>query len=193
MNPTTVPGAAEVVRASIIRCTQDWLQHAVIGLNLCPFARAPQQQQRIRYVVSDATDVDALLLDLQTELLALHSVPATQCETTLLIVPHAFADFLDFNDVLDPADACVERLGLEGEIQIASFHPHYQFADSAPGDVENCSNRAPFPTLHLLREDSISRVVDAMADPDEIHRRNASTLRELGADGWQKLARLFES
>lgn len=186
----TPPVAAD---ASVIRRTQQWLQHAVIDLNLCPFARAPQQQQRIRFVVSHATGIESLLHDLQTELLALHSVPATLCETTLLIVPHALEDFLDFNDALDPADACVARLGLEGEIQIASFHPHYQFADTAPDDIENCSNRAPFPILHLLREASITRVVDAMTDPDEIHRRNADTLRELGADGWQRLARKFEA
>lgn len=179
--------------AAVIRRTQAWLQHAVIDLNLCPFARAPQQQRRIRFAVSQATAIEALLHDLQTELLALHSVPASVCETTLLILPHALPDFLDFNDALDPVDACVARLGLEGEIQIASFHPQYRFADSGPDDVANCSNRAPFPILHLLREASISRVVDAMADPDEIHRRNADTLRELGMDGWQRLARAFEA
>jgi hypothetical protein len=176
---------------SIIQRTRCWLERAVIGLNLCPFARAPHLQQRIRFQVSDARDSEALLQELEKELNWLQATPPAQCETTLLIHPWVLPEFLDFNDFLDVADACLERLDLVGEVQIASFHPRYQFAGSDFDDVENCSNRSPYPILHLLREDSITRVVDAMADPDEIHARNGRTLRELGTDGWRQLARDF--
>ena len=137
----------------------------------------------------EAVDSDGVLDDLCGELQSLHAADAGDCETTLLIVPHAFADFLDFNDFLDEADAAIEVLKLDGEIQIASFHPDYQFADSEPEDIENCSNRSPYPILHLLRETSIERAVDSMADPEEIYRRNGESLRRLGWEGWKSLWR----
>jgi hypothetical protein len=172
-----------------IDATRRWVERAVVGLNLCPFARAPMVQQKIRYVVSHARDTNALLDDLLGELQSLHAIDAGECETTLLIHPHVLADFLDYNDFLDSADAAVETLGLEGELQVASFHPHYQFADSDPDDIENFSNRSPFPTLHLLREASVERAMEAMTDTDAIYRRNMDTLQRLGTDGWQALWR----
>ena len=173
--------------APFIDATRRWVERAVVGLNLCPFARAPWLQQKIRYAVSHARDTDTLLDDLCNELQSLAAADPQDCETTLLVHPHVLGDFLDYNDFLDTADAAVDTLGLQGELQVASFHPHYQFADSAPEDIENYSNRSPFPTLHLLREASVERAVEAMADTDEIYRRNLATLRRLGHPGWQAL------
>lgn len=173
--------------APYIEATRRWVERAVVGLNLCPFARAPFIQGRIRYAVSHARDTDTLLDDLCGELQSLAAADAAECETTLLIHPHVLGDFLDYNDFLDVADAAVETLKLDGVLQVASFHPQYQFADTAPGDVENATNRSPWPTLHLLREASVERAADAMSDPDEIYRRNIDTLRKLGREGWEKL------
>lgn len=173
--------------AEIIEQTRAWLERAVIGLNLCPFARAPYVQKRVRFRVSHATDDEELLADLEVELRALHAVSADQVETVLLIHPWALNDFLEYNEFLNAADGCLDELDLVGDIQVASFHPNYQFAGSADDDVENYSNRSPFPILHLLREASISRVVDALDDPDEIYRQNMQTLRRLGVEGWHKL------
>jgi hypothetical protein len=177
----------------IVAATRTWVERAVVGLNLCPFARAPLVNQRVRFRVSQATDTDALLDDLCSELQSLNAADPQDCETTLLIHPHVLKDFLEFNDFLDSADAAVEVLKLEGELQVASFHPDYCFADSAPDDIENYTNRSPYPILHLLRESSIERAVDAIADPDEIYRRNIETLRRLGTDGWDALWRDAES
>jgi hypothetical protein len=173
--------------APYVEATRRWVERAVLGLNLCPFAHAPFAQQTIRYAVSHARDGDGLLDDLCGELQSLAAAAPADCETTLLVHPYVFGDFLEYNDFLDVADAAVQTLGLEGVLQVASFHPDYQFADSLPEDVENCSNRAPYPTLHLLREASVARAVDAMSDPDAIYRRNIDTLRKLGRAGWERL------
>jgi len=172
-----------------IEATRRWVERAVVGLNLCPFARAPFVQGTIRYAVSHARDSDALLDDLCGELQSLAAADPADCETTLLIHPAVFGDFLDYNDFLDVADAAVEALRLDGVLQVASFHPAYQFADSTPDDSENFSNRSPYPTLHLLREASVERAMEAMSDTDEIYRRNIDTLRRLGLAGWQALWR----
>jgi hypothetical protein len=173
--------------APYLAATTCWLERAVIGLNLCPFARAPHVQGKLRLRVSQARDTDALLDDLCGELQSLHALTPDECETGLLIHPHVLTDFLDYNDFLDVADAAVQTLGLEGEWQVASFHPHYQFADTAPDDIENFSNRSPYPTLHLLREASIERAMETMSDTDSIYRRNIDTLQRLGGAGWQAL------
>ncbi len=174
-----------------IATTQRWLQRAVIGLNLCPFARAVVARQQVRLVLSDATTPEALLEDLGNELVLLRDTPAGQIDTTLLIHPQVLADFLDYNDFLDDADALVEALVLDGVLQVASFHPQYQFAGSDPDDIENCSNRSPYPMLHLLREDSVARAVkafpDSDSDADAIVERNQATLRKLGHAGWRNL------
>jgi hypothetical protein len=173
--------------ADPIALTRRWLERAVIGLNLCPFAKAVHAKGQVRYVLSDADTPQALLEQLGEELLRLRDTPAEAVDTTLLVHPRVLVDFLDYNDFLDEADALVEKLDLDGVLQVASFHPDYRFAGTEPGDLGNFSNRAPFPTLHLLREDSVERAVAAFPDPDAIVERNLETLRELGAEGWRKL------
>lgn len=172
---------------AVIDLTRAWVDRAVIGLNLCPFAKAVQIKGQVRYVVSDATDAETLLADLHAELLALADADPSQVDTTVLIHPGVLQDFYDYNGFLNVADACVEDLELDGIIQIASFHPQYQFADSGPDDIENYTNRSPFPILHLLREDSIERAVAAFPDASDIYERNMATLRRLGLSGWQAL------
>ena len=171
----------------VIADTRDWVVKAVIGLNLCPFAKAVHVNERIRYVVSDATDPQALLKDLAHELLALNRSDPEDVDTTLVIHPNVLTDFLDFNDFLDAADALVEELKLDGILQIADFHPDYQFGDSEPEDVANYTNRSPYPTLHLLREESIERAVESMPDTASIYENNLETLGKLGHAGWEAL------
>lgn len=169
--------------------TRDWVERIVIGLNLCPFAPAPVLKGLIRYVTSDAETQEALLEDLATELQRLVAAPPEEIETTLLIHPRALQDFHDFNDFLEVADELLRVLELEGEIQIASFHPHYQFADTESDDIGNATNRSPYPTLHLLREESISRAVDSFGDTRRISTNNLATLGKLGLEGLQALKR----
>ena len=175
---------------AVLADTRRWIERAVLGLELCPFARQPLRLGRVRFRVSAADQPEPLLRELAEELLRLRDTPASDCETTLLIHPRAFAGadrFEDFNDFLGLADALVEELQLDGELQVASFHPGYRFADVAGSDPANYSNRSPHPILHLLREDSVSRAVEAFPDPDEIVERNIETLERLGVDGFQRL------
>jgi uncharacterized protein len=178
---------AAVTPEQAIDATRLWLEKAVIGLNLCPFAKAVHLKQQIRWVVSVATDVGALHDALVAELERLRDTPVERTDTTLLIHPFVLADFADYNDFLDLADAAVAALGLEGVIQIASFHPDYQFAGTAPDEIDNFSNRAPYPTLHLLREASIDKAVAAFPDAADIYERNIATLRRLGHAGWARM------
>ena len=171
----------------IVARTRQWLERAVIGLNLCPFAKAVYVKEQIRYAVSRAETPEALLADLTTEFQALVAADAAAIDTTLLIHPQVLTDFLDYNDFLGVADAAVAELGLEGVLQIASFHPQYRFADAGPDDVENYTNRSPYPMLHLLREASVDRAVAAFPDAAEIYERNMETLRRLGHEGWSRL------
>ena len=173
----------------VLEQTRRWLEKVVVGLNLCPFAKTPWREERIRFQVSQATDPQQLAEDLIEELLTLQASDPTERETTLLIHPDVLTDFLDYNDFLDLADRVLEELGLEGSLQIASFHPDYQFADSDPDDPANCSNRSPYPMLHLLREASIDKATESLGDPATIYQRNIRTLRELGMDGWAALLR----
>jgi len=170
-----------------ITATQRWLEHAVIGLNLCPFAKAVHLKQQIRWVESPARDAEGLLADLVHELQFLAAADPETVDTTLLIHPRALNDFLDYNDFLDVADNAIDELGLAGILQVASFHPDYQFEGTATDDVDNFSNRSPYPTLHLLREDSVARAVAAFPDAASIYERNIETLRRLGAKGWRML------
>jgi hypothetical protein len=172
---------------AVLAATRRWLERAVIGLNLCPFAKAVHVKDQIRYVVSAARTPENLLADLICELRNLQAADASLVDTTLLVHPRALRDFLDYNDFLESADAAVAGEGLEGEIQVASFHPQYQFAGTRPEDMENCSNRSPYPMLHLLREASIERAVTVYPDAGEIFERNIETLRHLGHDGWRRL------
>jgi uncharacterized protein len=205
----------------ILQATQHWLDAAVIGLNLCPYAKAVRLREQIRFVVSPAQGKDALLDDLRCELLLLAQSPASThlesqssfdalqttsaqgqgaqaqppIDTTLLIHPQALQDFAAYNRFLDLADALLTQLGLQGTIQIASFHPHYQFAGTRARDPENCSNRSPHPMLHLLREDSVARALGGAAttphfkqeNAKAIEARNVKLLRELGLAGYRRL------
>ncbi len=179
--------------AAIVAATQRWLDLAVIGLNLCPFARPVASAGRIRYVVSRATSKKALRVELEGELFALAAADPASVETTLLIHPWALQDFYAFNDFLLEADTLLEELELAGMLQIASFHPRYQFADTEFDDVENATNRSPYPTLHLLRETSIDRAVKSMRDPASIYEHNIETMRRLGSVGWERLRHRFDT
>lgn len=170
-----------------LQATRAWVEHAVIGLNLCPFAKAVQVKDLIRYVCSDAQDTGALLAVLRAELQRLADTPTEEVETTLLVHPQVLQDFLDYNDFLDEADALLEAMGLDGTLQIASFHPQYQFAGTHADDIDNATNRSPYPTLHLLREASIDRAVDAYPEADAIVGANLRTLQALGTQGWARL------
>ena len=167
--------------------TRAWVDRAVIGLNLCPFAKAPQVKGQVRYVGTEARDAEALLAVLVDELNLLAETPADRIETTLLIHPQVLADFADYNDFLDLAEAAVAELDLEGVIQVASFHPRYRFAGSGADDLANATNRSPYPTLHLLREESIDRAVAAFPEAEAIFEANIATLGRLGAEGWAVL------
>ena len=167
--------------------TLAWLERAVIGLNLCPFAKAVYVKGQVHVAVSAARTADAVNADLRAELLALLALDAEVRDTTLLVLPQALPDFLDFNDFLDEADAVLDELDPDGDIQIASFHPDYQFGGTEPDDVTNYSNRSPYPILHFLREDSVERAVEAVPEAADIFERNMETLRALGAEGWAAL------
>ncbi|HWT55312.1 MAG TPA: DUF1415 domain-containing protein [Rhodocyclaceae bacterium] len=171
----------------VIAATQRWLERAVIGLNLCPFAKAVHVKQQVRYIVSAAAMQDELLVDLERELVFLADADPAQVDTTLLIAPGLFEEFLDFHFFLMEAEALLKRMDLQGTLQIASFHPQFEFAGNAPDDVANYTNRSPYPTLHLLREASIDRAVAAFPDASAIYERNIETLERLGPEGWDDL------
>ena len=181
------PYADTAAAEAVIARTRVWLERAVIGLNLCPFAKAVYIKQQVRFVVTGATTADELLAELAQELTLLDQADPEVISTTLLIHPQAMTDFLDYNDFLETADAAVEALELDGVLQVASFHPDYQFADTGPHDIGNYSNRAPFPTLHLLREESLDKAVAAFPDPESIFGTNLKTLEKLGISGWKAL------
>lgn len=183
MESSSNPLSDEAVTALTVR----WLERAVIGLNLCPFAKGVHVKQQIHYRVSRATELSDVLLQIEEELQALHATDPSERDTTLLIVPDCFAEFLDFNDFLHDADRVLLSLELEGELQIASFHPQFQFAGTATDDITNYTNRAPFPVFHLLREDSIARAVEAFPQAEMIFEKNMETLEALGHAGWQAL------
>lgn len=177
------PDAAEAVLAA----TRLWLQRAVIGLNLCPFAKSVFNKKQIRYALTAARTPDELLAELDRELTLLAALDPQTTDTTLLIHPLALPDFLDYHFFLAEANAALRNLGLEGVLQIASFHPRYEFAGSHADDIENCTNRSPYPMLHLLREASLDRALAGFPDPEAIPERNQDTLRQLGHEGWQRL------
>ena len=172
----------------IIAQTKAWLVHAVIGLNLCPFAKSVHVKNQIRFAVTDAATPEDLCAALIAELQILRDANPDSLDTTLLIHPNVLTDFVDYNDFLGIADAAVEDLRLDGIIQIASFHPDYQFAGTRPDDIENCTNRSPYPILHLLREQSIDSAVKAFPDASEIFTKNIATLHRIGHAGWHRLA-----
>ncbi|WP_353235536.1 DUF1415 domain-containing protein [Diaphorobacter ruginosibacter] len=189
-NDTAISGTDPALDArdeQVVADTVGWLEKAVIGLNLCPFAKGVHSKGQIHYVVSHATDARALADDLHRELEALAEISPEKRDTTLLMAPDCLEDFLDFNDFLELADDLVDALDLGGILQVASFHPRFQFEGTDVDDVSNCTNRAPYPTLHLLREDSIDRAVEAFPEAEEIFERNIEVLEQLGSKGWSEL------
>lgn len=171
----------------IIHTTRLWLEETVIGMNLCPFAKAVYNKKQIRFVVSDATDPEALMSQFVEELLRLQATDPQEIDTTLLIHPYVLQDFFLFNDFISIADDAVFDLNLEGEIQIAHFHPDYQFGDAAPDDISNYTNRSPYPILHLLRESSIENALASFKNPERIYENNIAALQRLGLEKWQEL------
>ncbi len=168
--------------------TRRWIEKAVIGLNLCPFARAVYVKNQVRIVVSRARHLDAFLDELDRELDLLQSTPAEEIDTTLLVHPTLFPDFEVFNDFMNVVDDVVAEHDLEGVIQVANFHPDFRFEGEPEGDMSHFTNRAPYPTLHLLREDSVERAVEsAGGDAEAIVERNIATQRQLGPEGWKAL------
>lgn len=176
-----------VTNEEAIAATRLWLERAVIGLNLCPFAKAVHVKNQVRYVVSAAQTPDELLRDVMNELEVLAEVSRDKIDTTLLIHPHVLTDFLDYNGFLEVVDAALEDVDLAGELQVASMHPHYQFADTEPDDITNYTNRSPYPTLHLLREASIDEAVAAFPEAEQIFQKNIETMQRLGHEGWNEL------
>ena len=196
MSSTPSPSSASLAATSsvaaydadtVLQDTVRWLERAVIDLNLCPFAKGVHTKGQIHYVVSTATDTEALALDVARELEALAESSPEQRDTTLLMAPGCLQDFLDFNDFMSVADGLLDSLDLDGILQIASFHPQFQFAGTAEDDVTNCTNRAPYPTLHLIREASIDRAVAVFPEAETIFERNIEVLEELGLAGWNAL------
>lgn len=179
-------GAPDLATQSV-HDTVEWLEKAVIGLNLCPFAKGVHVKGQVHYAVTLTEDPSALRALLCEELLALQGTPAEVRDTTLLIAPNCLQDFLDFNDFLGEAEDLLDTLGLGGILQIASFHPQFQFAGTEADDVTNCTNRSPYPTLHLLREDSIDRAVEVFPEAETIFERNMEVLEALGMEGWRAL------
>jgi uncharacterized protein len=180
-----------IAAATAILDTQRWLERAVIGLNLCPFAKTVHVKGLIRYAVSEATTTAELLVDLKIELNSLANMSiagvSIAYDTTLLIAPNCLQDFLDFNDFLGKADKLIAKMKLKGTIQLANFHPQYQFAGTEPDDITNFTNRAPYPTLHLLRESSIDQAVEAFPEAEAIFDVNMETMERLGVEGWNAL------
>ena len=171
----------------IIADVEQWLDEVVIGLDLCPFAARPRREKRVRIAVSHATDDEALLNDLQAELERLSDTPAAELETTLLAIPNMLEDFADYNDFLDAVDLWVEQFGWEGELQVASFHPQYQFADTEADDPGNLTNRSPWPLLHIIREESLEKAIEHYPDVDAIPERNIARMKALGPEERKRL------
>lgn len=173
--------------AEIIAATRRWVERAVIGLNLCPFAKAVHVKGQVRYVVSAAQTDNDLLDDLERELNFLTEAAPEDVDTTLLMTPDVLSDFADFIDFLDLVEVVLRTQGLAGILQVASFHPDYVFADTASDDIANYTNRAPYPTLHLIREASLAKATAAVPDAADIYERNMETMRRLGLEGWRAL------
>ena len=178
---------ANISNEEAIAATKLWLERAVIGLNLCPFAKGVHVKNQIRYGVSTAQTPEELLRDVLSEFEVLAEASPAEIDTTLLIHPHVLTDFLDYNDFLEVIDAALEEVDLADMLQVASMHPQYQFADTEPDDITNYTNRSPYPTLHLLREDSIDEAVAAFPEAEQIFDKNIETMRKLGHDGWNAL------
>jgi len=171
----------------VIAVTRRWLTEIVIGLELCPFAKPVHARGQIRYVVTAAEEPEALLEALLNELRFLLDTDPAEVDTTLLILPRALPDFLEYNDFLGVVEFALEDMGYAGQLQVASFHPDYCYAGNTAEDLANHVTRSPYPMLHLLREASVDRAVTVFPDASQIVNKNVETLRALGIDGWRRL------
>ena len=176
-----------------IQKTEAWIRNFVVGLNICPFAGGAVEKEQVRYLLSSAKDIDVLYQDLLKELLYLHETDPKEVETTVIVHPHVLSDFFLYLDFLEIANESLAEAGLEGEIQIASFHPDYHFEGEDPEDVSNYTNRSPFPMLHLIREASVSKAVESHPDIEGVPQRNIDLLREMGLEKVKALVGLSES
>ncbi|MCB0552066.1 MAG: DUF1415 domain-containing protein [Phaeodactylibacter sp.] len=169
--------------------TRRWVEHFVVGLNLCPFAHSPFRNGRIRYVLYEQEDIVELARLLVQEAQWLSRQPAGEVETTLLVHPNALPDFYDYLDFLEEAELLIRENDLEGIIQVASFHPAYQFAGTEADAPENYTNRSPYPMLHLLREEALEQAIDSYNHPEQIPEQNIEKMNKLGQEGIEELWR----
>ncbi|MFT5323627.1 MAG: hypothetical protein ACI8P0_001477 [Planctomycetaceae bacterium] len=170
-----------------IELVREWVEQAVLGLGLCPFAGEHWHAGRVRLVVTEATSEEEVLEALRVEVQLLEKADPAVTETTLLIVVNLLREFGDYNEFIGTVDELGERLGWTGHFQIASFHPDYQFAGTRPDDPENLTNRSPYPLLHVLRESTVTRVLADSPDPDQIPLTNIATLRGLSDERRQAI------
>lgn len=166
---------------------QQWLEGVVIGLNLCPFAAKPNRNKQIKIFVSEATTEEVLLEDVLQELMNLDSKTAEELETTLVAIPNMLQDFMDYNFFLDWVDALIKQQEWEGIYQIATFHPNYCFGGAEPEDDENLTNRSPYPVLHLIREESMEKVLKHYPNPEAIPDTNIARVEALTPEERRKL------
>ena len=162
-----------------IKDTKQWLENVVIGLNLCPFASNPYLQNQIRFFVSHANNEIEILKELENELKFLAKADKKETETSLFILAESLERFYEYNQFLDIADALLEQLDLVGTLQIATFHPKYQFGGTQENDAENLTNRSPYPTLHLIREDSLEEALTKYHHPEKIPENNIKKMNSL--------------
>ena len=167
-------------KQQIIDTTKLWLDRFVIGLNLCPFAKHPFRNDKIRYIVFEGSDLEKLTETWLKEANALVETTPSVLETTLIILPEVLDEFEAYLDFVEMSEFILEEVDLDGVIQIASFHPDYQFDETEPTDVENYTNRSPFPMLHLLREESVNRAIEAYPEIGDIPDNNIDTMNKLG-------------
>lgn len=171
-------------KEGVVEITQQWVERVVVGLNLCPFARPVVQEQSIRYAVCDASDWNTMRQFVLEEMLLIWEAEPSDITTSLLMFSQGLQDFLEYLEFLELADSLIEDAGLSGIFQVASFHPEYQFDGTSSEDRSNYTNRAPFPTLHLLREDDISRAVESSVDTTAIPERNIQRLLSMSEEEW---------
>ena len=165
---------------------QQWLEDVVIGLNLCPFAAKPNRNKQIKVFVSEATTEEVLLEDVLQELMNLDSKTAEELETTLVAIPNMLEDFMDYNLFLDWIDALIKQQEWEGTFQIATFHPNYCFGGAEPEDDENLTNRSPYPVLHLIREESMAKILKHYPNPEAIPDINIARVEALSPEERRK-------
>lgn len=163
--------------------TRLWVETMVVGLNLCPFAAPVVKNATIRYSVCDGNTTEAVIQAFLAELDRIQASEEDELSTTLLITPYALNDFEQYLDALDMLQTLLDRSGLGGVFQLASFHPQYQFNGVPEQDISNWTNRSPFPCFHLIREGMMSRVLMNYGDPDQIPERNMAMMKKLGREG----------